>query len=93
MTPAKKPSTPKMSGKGASAWKRVAAASTMPAPDHAAPQAKPIPIAPRMRRSHFRMIVSESSFARVPSPHSVAKGFVLQSSIHAGAIQARSSRV
>src|SRR3954447_17191859 len=59
MTPAEKPSTPKMRGNGASARKRVTTASTVPAPAHATPQVTPIPIAPRTRRTHFCMIASD----------------------------------
>ena len=32
---------------------------TQPTANHAAAHVKPIPIAPRMRRSHFRMIASD----------------------------------
>ena len=60
MTPAMKPSTPKTRGNGTSALKPNTQRGTRPAADHAAAQVKPIPIAPRMRRSHFRMIVSDA---------------------------------
>src|SRR3712207_7738498 len=43
---------------------------TKPAANHAAPQVKPIPIAPRMRRSHFpmhRVLVIESSSSEARS--------------------------
>src|SRR4051812_22051855 len=84
MTPAPKPNTPKTRGTGASPAKPVSTATTMPAPDHAAPQAKPIPIAPRMRRSPFRMIASDRGAARLRGlrglrVRSNAETFALQS--------------
>src|SRR5438876_1581911 len=89
MTPAMKPSTPKTRGNGASARKRVTTASTMPAPAHAAPQVKPIPIAPRMRRSHFRMIASDPSAAHLRGIciQWRAKLFVIQSKTQMGGTQ------
>jgi hypothetical protein len=61
MMPAMKPSTPKMSGNGASALKPNSQRGSDPAADHATPQARPIPIAPLMRRSNFPIIASDFS--------------------------------
>src|SRR4051812_171999 len=56
MTPAKKPITAKMRGSGASVLKPNSHRGTDPAMPHAAAHVKPIPIAPRMGRSHLLMI-------------------------------------
>ena len=58
MTPAMKPNTPKTSGIGTSVLTPNTQRGTRPTADKAAAQVKPIPIAPRMRRSPFRMIAS-----------------------------------
>src|SRR5207302_7967652 len=72
MIPATKPSTPKTSGNGTSVLKPNNQRGTRPATPHAAAQVKPIPIAPRMRRSHFPMIASDPGPAHELSPlHSV----------------------
>jgi len=63
VTPAMKPSTPKTSGNGTSALKPKSQRGTMPATNHAAAQVNPIPIAPRMRLSHFCTIASDYSWA------------------------------
>src|SRR4029079_7613919 len=67
VTPAKKPSTPKMIGKGASGLKPSTKRGSVPTADQATAQVKPIPIAPRMRRGHFRMIASDP-IAAPPQP-------------------------
>ena len=62
-TPAKKPSTPKMRGNGASASMPRTHRGIIPTTDHAAPHVSPIPIAPRTRRIQFFMAASH----RTPS--------------------------
>src|SRR5258706_15970753 len=81
ITPAMKPSTPKMRGNGASALKPNNQRGTLPATAHATAQVKPIPIAPRIRRIHFPMIASDPGAALQLSIsiQSSAKDFVLQS--------------
>ena len=62
--PAKKPSGANKRANGRSTSKLDTRASKMPAPNPAAPQARPIPIAPRMRRPHFFMTTSRHSIGR-----------------------------
>jgi hypothetical protein len=92
--PAMKPSTPKTRGNGTSALKPNTQRGTRPAADHAAAQVKPIPIAPRVRRSQFRMIASDPSLTPQTSSASgfVAKYFVLQSTYRIAAVQESSWR-
>src|SRR5207302_9911817 len=53
-----KPSAPKRRGSGRSVSTPNTQRGTKPTANHAAAHVKPIPSAPRMRRSHFRMIAS-----------------------------------
>jgi hypothetical protein len=88
-----KPNTPKTRGIGTSVLTPNTQRGTVPTANKAAAQVKPIPIAPRMRRSHFRMSASgpglaprtfsASAFSRA------AKFFVLQSINQGGEIQER----
>src|SRR5690348_7133292 len=95
VTPAMKPRTAKTRGNGTSGLKPSTQRGTKPAANHAAAQVKPIPIAPRMRRSHFPMITSEPEAGQHGGfrVHSNAKSFVLQSTSQEGDIQERSSSV
>lgn len=91
MTPAMKPSTPKMIGKGASVLKPNNQRGTEPTSAHAAAQVTPIPITPRIRRSHFPTIASEPGAAHQLSLcfQSSAMYFVLQSTSRSNEIQER----
>src|SRR3954468_1540220 len=57
-----KPSTPRMSGNGASVLKPNTHRGMLPTALHAKAQIRPIPIAPRTRRSQLPITASVSSF-------------------------------
>ena len=63
VNPARNPSTPKTRGKGTSALMPKTQRGKLPAANQTAAQVKPIPIAPRIRRSHFCTIASASRVA------------------------------
>src|SRR5207248_1795561 len=64
-TPARRPNRPKTRGSGASVETPNTHLGTTPAANHAAAHVTPIPIAPRMRRSHCCMIASDPNAARL----------------------------
>src|SRR5260221_6926541 len=58
VAPAMKPSPPKRSGNGRSVWTANTRRGTKPTANRAAAAVNPVPSAPGMRRSRFRMIAS-----------------------------------
>src|SRR3982074_2183164 len=59
------PKTPKTRGSGASVLTPNTHRGTDPATNHAAAHVRPIPIAPRIRRSDVRMIASDPDAAQL----------------------------
>jgi hypothetical protein len=72
-----------MRGNGASALMPNTQRGAIPATAHAAAQVKPIPIAPRMRRTQFCMIASDPGAAHLRGVciQLRAKLFVVQSTV------------